>query len=240
MYHGEQVIPEAIPFIQQLIDQGIPHLFVTNNSTKTSIQVAERLNGMGIAARPEDIFTSSMATAAYMLSEGKPKTVYAIGETGLKDALKESGFTEERENPAYVVVGMDTSLTYEKAAEAVLAIRNGATFISTNADAAIPTERGLLPGNGSITALVAVASETKPLVVGKPERIIMDQALARLGVSKDEAIMVGDNYDTDILAGINSGMDTLLVLTGFTNRTALAEKKVQPTFVIDKLTDWEF
>lgn len=240
MYHGDRVIPEAIPFIQKLNELEIPHLFVTNNSTKTAEQVAEKLNKMGIAARPEDVFTSSEATVSYMLKQNQPKTVYPIGEVGLKQVLAENGFEINEENPQYVVVGMDMQLTYEKAAKAVLAIRRGATFISTNADAAIPTERGLLPGNGSITALVSVASETKPVVIGKPERVIMDQALARLGVTKEEAIMVGDNYETDIAAGIHSGMDTLHVLTGFTTREALEKKAVQPTYVLNDLTEWEF
>lgn len=118
------------------------------------------------------------------------------------------------ENPDFVVVGLDRDITYEKLAKACLAVRNGATFISTNGDIAIPTERGLLPGNGSLTSVVAVSTGVDPIFIGKPESIIMEQALKVLGIEKNEALMVGDNYDTDILAGINAGMHTLLVHTG--------------------------
>ena len=117
-------------------------------------------------------------------------------------------------------------------------MRNGATFISTNGDIAIPTERGLLPGNGSLTSVVAVSTGVNPIFIGKPESIIMEQALKVLGTEKDEALMVGDNYDTDILAGINAGMHTLLVHTGVTTVEKLTEYEVQPTQVVHNLTEW--
>ncbi|WP_088815748.1 MULTISPECIES: TIGR01457 family HAD-type hydrolase [Listeria] len=240
MYRGGAVIPDAIPFVKTLNEKNIPHLFVTNNSTKTPEQVSERLNEMGIPATPEDVFTSAQATAAFMTQQTDERSVFFIGEKGLETALFDAGFEVQTENPAFVVVGMDTSLTYEKVATAVLAIRGGARFISTNADAAIPTERGLFPGNGSITAMVSVASETAPTIIGKPERIIMNQALARLGVTKDAAIMVGDNYETDILAGIHAEMDTLIVHTGFTSKEALAQKEIQPTYALSSLAEWQF
>ncbi len=240
MYRGGTVIPEAIPFIKTLNEKQIPHLFVTNNSTKTPKQVSDRLNGMGIPAEPEDIFTSAQATAAFMTQQTDERSVFFIGEEGLETALFEAGFKVQPENPAFVVVGMDTHLTYEKVAQAVLAIRGGAQFISTNVDAAIPTERGLLPGNGSITAMVSVASEKAPIIVGKPERIIINQALERLGVTKNTAIMVGDNYETDILAGIHAEMDTLIVHTGFTSKEALVQKEIQPTYALSSLAEWKF
>jgi len=119
-------------------------------------------------------------------------------------------------------------------------VRNGATFISTNGDIAIPTERGLLPGNGSLTSIIAVSTRTKPIFIGKPESIIMEQALAVLGTTLEETIMVGDNYDTDILAGINAGMDTLLVHTGVTKKEHLPTIDVKPTYIVDSLADWDF
>ena len=141
------------------------------------------------------------------------------------------------ENPDFVVVGLDRDITYEKLAKACLAVRNGATFISTNGDIAIPTERGLLPGNGSLTSVVAVSTGVDPIFIGKPESIIMEQALKVLGIEKNEALMVGDNYDTDILAGINAGMHTLLVHTGVTTVEKLTEYEVQPTQVVHNLTE---
>lgn len=240
MYRGAEVIPEAIIFIENLKRAGIPYLFVTNNSTKTPGQVAEHLSGMGIQAVSDDVFTTSQATVQYMLEHKREKTVYVIGERGIKQELTDNGFEITSSNPDFVVVGLDREVDYEKFAKAALAVRSGAMFISTNGDAAIPTERGLLPGNGSITSVVSVATETAPIFIGKPESIIMEQALTKLGVQKDEAIMVGDNYETDIMAGINYGMDTLIVHTGFTSKEALKTKEIQPTYAVTKLTDWKF
>ncbi|WP_163654721.1 TIGR01457 family HAD-type hydrolase [Listeria sp. PSOL-1] len=240
MYRGENVIPEAIQFIKRLNEKGIPYLFVTNNSASTPEEIATKLKKMNIEAEAKHIFTSSLATAEFMAKQGLRKTVYPIGENGLITALEEKGFQITKDHPAFVVVGLDRSLTYEKLALAALAVRNGATFISTNADAAIPTERGLLPGNGSITALVATTTETKPIFIGKPEGIIMEQALLALGVAKEEAVMIGDNYETDILAGIRLGMDTAIVHTGFTSKEALKTKQLQPTYSIGTLAEWQF
>ncbi|WP_239257043.1 TIGR01457 family HAD-type hydrolase [Listeria ilorinensis] len=238
MYRGNAVIPEAIGFIRRLNKKKIPYLFVTNNSTTTPEKVADKLVGMGIETTADRVFTSSQATALYMQSKSDERSVYAIGEAGLFEALDESGFYQQVENPAFVVVGLDRELTYEKLAAASLAIRSGATFISTNADAAIPTEAGLLPGNGSLTALLSVATETEPTFIGKPEAIIMEQAIAKLGAQKEDVIMVGDNYETDILAGIHFGIDTVIVHTGFTSQEALQTKKIQPTHSINTLDDW--
>jgi len=137
------------------------------------------------------------------------------------------------------VLGIDREITYEKLALGAIAIRNGAKFVSTNADIALPTERGLLPGNGALTSVLAVATQTKPVFIGKPEPIITEQALEYLGSKKEETIMVGDNYDTDILAGIRTGIDTLLVHTGVTTKEMLKTKEVQPTYTVDTLDQWE-
>lgn len=134
---------------------------------------------------------------------------------------------------------MDHDISYEKYAIACLAVRNGATFISTNSDIAIPTERGLLPGSGSLTAVVTVSTQTNPIVIGKPKSIIIEEAMKKLGISKEEILIVGDNYETDILAGINIGIDTLLVHTGVTSKEQLKKYKEKPTYTIDSLKEWE-
>jgi 4-nitrophenyl phosphatase len=122
---------------------------------------------------------------------------------------------------------------------ACLAVRSGAVFISTNADIALPTERGFMPGNGSITSVISVSTQTKPIFIGKPESIIMEQALKVLGTNKDETLMVGDYYDTDILAGMNAGLDTLLVHTGVTTKEMLANYDRKPTYTVDTLDQWK-
>jgi len=239
MYRGSEQIAEASDFIHRLNQKGIPYLFVTNNSSRTPAQVATKLQEFNIPATEQQVFTTSQATANYIYEENHHATVYIIGEEGLRTALKEKGFLESEEVADYVVMGIDRELTYEKLAVACLAVRNGATFISTNADIAIPTERGLVPGNGSITSVVAVSTQTTPIFIGKPESIIMEQALKVLGTEKTETLMVGDNYDTDILAGVNAGMDTLLVHTGVTTVEHLGRYAVQPTYAVNTLDKWE-
>jgi 4-nitrophenyl phosphatase len=239
MYKGSERIEAASDFVKKLQEKGIPYLFVTNNSSRTPVQVADKLTGFDIPARPEQVFTTSMATANYIYDLNKDATVYMIGEEGLETALEEKGFASAREDADVVVVGIDRSINYEKLAVACLAVRNGATFISTNADIALPTERGFLPGNGSLTSVIAVSTQTKPIFIGKPESIIMEQALKVLGTPKEETIMVGDYYDTDIVAGMNAGLDTLLVHTGVTTKELLAGHEKQPTYAIDSLDEWE-
>ncbi|MDQ0219658.1 TIGR01457 family HAD-type hydrolase [Peribacillus cavernae] len=240
MYRGTEKIEEAGDFIHELMDRGIPYLFVTNNSSRTPAQVADKLRGFDIPAEESQVFTTSMATANYIAEQKKNASVYVIGEEGIITALEEKGMTFNDENPEFVVMGIDRDINYEKLAKAALAVRKGAAFISTNGDIALPTERGLLPGNGSLTSVVAVSTQVQPIFIGKPESIIVKQALKVLGVPKEDTIMVGDNYDTDILAGINAGMDTLLVHTGVTTSVLLRNYKEQPTYTIDSLELWRF
>ncbi|MEI5907839.1 TIGR01457 family HAD-type hydrolase [Bacillus spongiae] len=239
MYRGKEKIEEAGDFVHRLKSKGIPYLFVTNNSSRRPDQVAEKLCKFDIPTDESQVFTTSMATAQYIQARKAGATVYIIGEEGIRSAIEEKGLIISEENPDFVVVGMDRGISYEKLALACLGVRNGATFISTNGDIAIPTERGLLPGNGSLTSVVTVSTQTQPIFIGKPEPIIMEQALKVLGVSKEETLMVGDNYDTDISAGIRSGIDTLLVHTGVTTKEILKEKTTQPTYTVQSLSEWE-
>ena len=240
MYRGTELIEEAADFVNQLRKLDLPYLFVTNNSSRTPEQVAEKLRSFEIPADPEQVFTTSMATANYIYEQKSDASVYVIGEEGIRTALAHKGLTFAEENADFVVVGIDRSINYEKLATACLAVRNGATFISTNGDIAIPTERGLLPGNGSLTSVITVSTQTIPLFIGKPESIIMEQALQVLGTKSSETLMVGDNYDTDILAGMNAGMDTLLVHTGVTTKQLLSGYEKKPTYVVDSLNHWQY
>ncbi|HZG72513.1 MAG TPA: TIGR01457 family HAD-type hydrolase [Chondromyces sp.] len=239
MYRGTEKIEEAGDFIARLNREGIPYLFVTNNSSRRPEQVAEKLVKFDIPATPEQVFTTSMATANFIYDRKKDASIYVIGEEGIRTALQEKGFAFVEENPDFVVMGIDRDINYEKLTLACLAVRAGATFISTNGDIALPTERGLLPGNGSLTSVIAVSTQTQPIFIGKPESIIMEQALHVLGTSKEETLMVGDYYDTDILAGIKAGMDTLLVHTGVTTKEHLSQYDRQPTYTVNSLDEWE-
>lgn len=239
MYRGSEVIQEAADFVNMLHSKNLPYLFITNNSSRTPLQVAQKLKDFGIAAEAEQVFTTSQATANYIYDENQDASIFVIGEEGIQQAIFEKGFKVGGEHADYVVIGIDRCITYEKLAVACLAVRNGAAFISTNSDIAIPTERGLMPGNGSLTSVIAVSTQIEPIFIGKPESIIMEQALKVLGTKKEETLMIGDNYDTDIMAGMNAGLDTLLVHTGVTTKELLKGYVRQPTYVLDSLADFD-
>lgn len=239
IYLGNEPIPAGKRFVERLQEQQIPFLFVTNNTTKTPEMVQSQLaNKFEINVLEESIYTATLATIDYMKDKQLGNKVYIIGESGLKEGILAEGFEVDEKNPDYVIVGLDSEVTYEKLKIATLAIRNGAHFIGTNPDKNLPTDQGLIPGAGSFIALLETATGKKATIIGKPEAIIMEKALERLSLDKDEVIMVGDNYETDIRAGINNGIDTLLVLTGFTPKAEVPNLPVQPTVVIDSLDDW--
>src|SRR5699024_7876707 len=175
-YKGNTPILGARDFIIYLRSQQIPHLCVTNNSTAKAEHVSDKLNQMHIPADKNQIVTSSDARAKYLKSEQEQASVYVMGENGLKYAVQKGGcYISDKQND-YVVVGLDRTITYEKIATASLLIQKGATFISTNKDPAIPNERGMLPGNGALTAAIEKASGKQPFYIGKPESIIMETA----------------------------------------------------------------
>lgn len=241
IYLGKAPIPAAKGFVEELQRRQLPFLFVTNNTTKSPITVVNRLaNEFDIHVNEAQVYTASLATIDFMKDDNKGKKVYVIGEAGLIDLILSAGFQWDEENPDYVVVGLDSQVTYEKLTIATLAIHRGATFIGTNPDKNIPTERGLEPGAGSLISLLETATRVKPIFIGKPEAVIMEKSLERIGLTKEEVIMVGDNYETDILSGINNGIDSLLVLSGFTPKEAVATLPVEPTYVLDSLEEWDF
>lgn len=241
IYKGKSRIPAGERFIARLQERGIPYLLVTNNTTRTPEMVQNMLaSQFNVKTSLETIYTATMATVDYMNDMKRGKTAYVIGEKGLKDAIAQAGYQEDIEHPAYVVVGLDTDLTYEKLAIATLAIQKGAMFIGTNPDLNIPTERGLMPGAGSLINLLQSATRVEPVIIGKPKAIIMNKSLDVLGVARHEAVMVGDNYLTDIMAGIKNDIATLLVTTGFTKPEEVPNLPVQPDHVLASLDEWNF
>ena len=243
LYRGDQAIVGAREFIALLRREGVPFLFLTNNSTRTPGQYVMKLARMGIAIRENDVLTSAQATALYIERIAPPGArVYVIGEEGLRAALREKyttpyeGGREIVETGAdFVVVGMDTGLTYEKLRIATLLIRGGARFIATNPDKTLPTEEGLVPGNGAAIAALEAATGVAPFVVGKPETAIFDLALTRMGVGKEGTAVIGDRLETDILGGQMAGLSTILVLSGATSRQELENSPIQPDLVFENV-----
>jgi 4-nitrophenyl phosphatase len=239
MYRGNEPIETAAKFVNKLHKKGIPYVFVTNNSSKTEEDISLKLNRMGVPSTPEQVVTSGVAAAMYLSGLEKEARCYVIGEEGLHEALNNVGLKiTEEDDCDFVVMGIDRHVTYEKYAKACLAIRKGATFIATNSDKAIPTERGFLPGNGALTSVITVSTGAVPVMIGKPESIIMEAALSKLSLDKKDIAMIGDNYDTDIRAGINAEMDTIMVFTGVTTAEELTGLKVKPTYYIESLKEW--
>ena len=221
-YRGKEVINETLEFVQKLHQKQIPYLFLTNNSSKTPEMVAQVLDELGYPVTPDQIYTPSLAA-----------------EIGMKNALLEKGLTITDENPDYVIIGIDRDITYEKYGLACLAIRNGATFISTNGDVAIPTERGLMPGNGALTSVITVSTGVDPIFIGKPERIIMEKALELINLRAEQVAMIGDNYFTDILAGIQAGVPTIYIEGGVSTRDEVMGYDALPTHILKNLTEFE-
>lgn len=218
MYQGSRPVEGADRLVRHLQENGIAYRFVTNNSSATPEEVANRLSEMGIPAKPEHVCTSAQAAAEHIARLAPGASVFMIGQDGLREALTGAGLRLADEHPDFVVQGIDRQLTYSRIASAVRHIRNGVPSLLTNPDLLVPSTDGLLPGAGSIGAMIQAASGIEPVVIGKPSSILMDYALSRIGLDAGQTWVVGDNLATDIAAGIASGCGTALVLTGLTTR----------------------
>lgn len=239
IYLGKNTIESGVRFFNRLKKAKKDYIFLTNNTTRTPQMVVDKLLKHGVKTDVSHVYTPCMATTSYILAREKTKNtkigVYLIGQIGLwHEFMTHPEFELNDKNPDYVVVGMDTDLTYHKVQVATNAIRNGATFIGTNADMNLPSENGLLPGNGSQCAMIAAASGREPFFIGKPSAVIIEILLAKLHYRKDETLIVGDNYETDIKAGFNSQVDQLMVTTGVTQKKEIIGKR-PPTILVDDL-----
>ena len=209
-------LPAIFKRIQQM---GLKAIFATNNSTRTVEKYVERLHQFGIEVDPDQIVTSSIATAHLLKNrypDGGP--VFIVGEIGLIETLKNNGFTQQDENVLAVVAGMDTTATYAKLSQATLLIHAGAAFYATNPDSTFPTPRGPAMGAGGLIAAIETSSGVKPIIAGKPFTPMMNLILEKLNLAPDEILAVGDRLNTDIQAGKNIGCKTALVLTGISTR----------------------
>ncbi|RPF50324.1 TIGR01457 family HAD-type hydrolase [Aquisalibacillus elongatus] len=238
MYKGKSPIPEAANFIEELKKRQIPFRFVTNNSSRTPEVTVGKLKKFDIDAEVHQVMTASLATARYLKEQQNHVRAFVIGEVGLTQALENEGIEIVEDDPDYVVVGIDRNNSYRKLRDACVLVQNGAGFVATNPDIKVPTEKGLVPGNGAFIQLIENVTGKRPEVVGKPTGLMLQVALEELGVEAKDAIMVGDNYLTDIKAGINAGMDTLHVQTGVTTKDELAGYGTQPTYTVETLSEW--
>ncbi|SES16569.1 TIGR01457 family HAD-type hydrolase [Psychrobacillus sp. OK032] len=238
VYRGTTPIKEAVDFVHYLQNNGIEPFFVTNNSSMTQKQLQEKIAKMDIHVDIDHIISSSIAAANYIEEHFQGKSVYMIGENGLQDALDAKHVVRTEDIADVVVMGIDRAINYEKLATACLSIRAGAAFISTNSDHAFPDERGLIPGNGAFTKLVEHSTGVEPLFVGKPQPFMLEFIQKKYGYKKEEMIMIGDNYLTDILTGIHMGIHTAHVNSGVNRTEEVQRKNEQPTYCLESLHDW--
>jgi 4-nitrophenyl phosphatase len=237
LYAGAQRLPGAVELLNELQRKNFPFICLTNNSTATPDKVSTRLSTMGIDVEASHILTSSLVAAAY-LKQLRPEgaRVFVIGEDGLREPVREAGFTLADDGHAdFVVLGMDRTITYDKLKRATLLIRAGTPFIATNPDPTYPTPEGLVPGCGSLIAALKTTTGVSPLIIGKPEPAGFQLALKLLGMDANHTAAIGDRLDTDILGGQRAGLRTILVLTGVTTRDELSHSPIQPDWVFDDL-----
>jgi NagD protein len=236
---GRQIIPGADRFIARLEELGREYLVLTNNPLYTPRDLAHRLASIGLEIPPERLFTSAMATASFLHSQRPEATAFVIGESGLTQAIREIGYVITDTDPDYVVLGETETYNYGVITKAVRLIEAGAQFIATNPDVSGPSEGGTVPGCGAMAALIEKASGRAPFFVGKPNPLMMRSALNYLDVHSEDSAMIGDRMDTDIVAGVESGMRTILVLTGVTRREEIERYPYRPTWVVDSVADIE-
>jgi 4-nitrophenyl phosphatase len=234
LYRGNEPIPGMAEFVAFLRGHSIGFVLATNNSTRTQNQFVDKLSRMGVPIAPEQILTSALATASYLASIAPPRTrVFVIGEDGLRAALLQAGFELVEKEAEYVVVGMDFGITYDRLRAATLQVRAGAIFIGTNPDRTFPSELGIVPGAGSILAFLEAATGVTPRIIGKPGPAMIEQAMVTMGAQPQTTAVLGDRLETDILAGKQAGLPTLLVLSGVTDRSLLVHSDLQPDLVFD-------
>ncbi len=236
---GNELIPGADAFIQRLHRRGNKFLILTNNPMYTPLDLQHRLQRLGIDLTPDHIYTSALATASFLMAQRPNGTAFVIGETGLTEALHQVGYVLTDHEPDYVVLGETNSYSYGRITHAVRLILAGARFIATNPDPAGPGQGGITPACGAIAALIQTATGVAPYFVGKPNPLMMRTALRALNEHSENTVMVGDRMDTDVRVGIESGMETVLVLSGVTTRDMVERFPFRPTHIVESVAELE-
>lgn len=237
IYHGNRLLPGVIEFVNWLKTEGKAFLFLTNSSERSPRELCEKMLRLGLEIQEEHFYTSALATAAFLSQQHPGGSAFVIGEAGLTNALYNVGFSMNDTNPDYVVMGDTRSYSYEKLEQAVMLVRNGAKLIGTNPDVTGPAEKGIVPSTGALIAPIELATGSKAYFVGKPNPLIMRHALKKLGSRREDTVIIGDRMDTDIIAGIESEITTVLVLSGVTNREDLKHFAYRPRYILDGVGD---
>ncbi len=233
IYHGNRLLPHVTEFVEWLMENDKKFLFLTNSSERAPRELAQKLARMGLDITPDHFYTSALATASFLKSQCPNGSVYVIGEPGLVNALYDAGFSMNDYNPDYVVFGETRSLSYEKIEHAVRLIQNGAKLIGTNSDLTGPSERGIIPACRALISPIEMATGKSAYYIGKPNPLIMRHALKTLDCHRVDAALIGDRMDTDIIAGIESELDTVLVLSGVSSIETISNFPYRPMYVLN-------
>lgn len=237
IYHGNRLVDGAKEFVDWLKKEDKRFLFLTNSSAKSPKELKQKLARMGIEVGFEDFITSAHATASFLASQNPNTGVYVIGESGLINALHDAGFYIDQVNPTYVVVGESRTYNFEQIEMAVHLVLGGAKLIGTNSDLTGPSEKGVSPACRALVAPIEMATDRQAYFIGKPNPLMMRHAIKRIDCRLEDTLIVGDRMDTDIIAGIESGIDTALVLSGITKRDDLVMFPYQPDYIFDRASD---
>jgi NagD protein len=233
----EHAIPGADAFIAQLRARGLPFLVLTNNSIYTPRDLSARLRNSGIDIGEDNIWTSALATARFLGDQRPGGSAFVIGEAGLTTALHTAGYTLSETNPDYVVLGETRTYSFERITHAIRLVESGARFIATNPDPTGPTLNGPVPATGSVAALITRATGIDPYFVGKPNPLMMRSALNAIDAHSETSAMIGDRMDTDVVSGLEAGMETILVLSGVTTREQAERHPYRASRIVDSIAD---
>ena len=237
LYHGNQILPGAAEFVQWLQETGKEYLFLTNNSGYTPRELQQKLRRMGLDVEESHFYTSALATAAFLKEQAPGCSAYVIGEAALFNALYDVGITMNDVDPDYVVVGEGKAYSLDTLTKAANLVLAGARLVGANSDISGPIEHGIAPACGALIAPIELATGKKAYFCGKPNPLMMRTGLRMLGCHSGEAVMVGDRMDTDVISGLESGMSTVLVLSGVSNMETLKTFAYRPTVVLDGVGD---
>jgi len=237
IYHGNLLLPGIHDFLDWLYKNNKKFLFLTNSSERSPRELSNKLARLGLDVDEDHFYTSALATASFLSAQCPGGSAYVIGEPGLVNALYEAGFTMNDYNPDYVVFGETRSISYEKIERAVSLVQKGAKLIGTNPDLTGPTDHGIMPACRALISPIALTTGCEPYFIGKPNPLIMRHALKKLDVSRRNAALIGDRMDTDIVAGIESELDTVLVLSGVTDLATIKRFPYRPMYVMKGVGD---
>ena len=237
IYHGDQLLPGVKEFVDWLYLEEKKFLFMTNASGRSPKELQQKLQRMGLDVDESHFYTSALATAKFLSRQNSTCSAYVIGEPGLFNALYDAGITINNINPDYVIVGEGSNYTYDSICKAVRFVLGGARLIGTNTDITGPSENGIIPACRALVAPIEAATNKNAYYVGKPNPLMMRTGLQILGVHSEDAAIIGDRMDTDIVAGIESGLDPILVLSGVTSKQSIEQYPYRPRIVLNGVGD---